>query len=363
MKHGKWEYWAGAVLLGACLLRLPAESQRDLLAFCLRCGSAVLFAAWLYKDFNRWIGLFMGLAVFSHSIPGFVLSGLKQLQTDQSFIALQMVAAGCLYYAVLVAKCKRPERLMDAICILGLLQVAGIVYAHGINPAKIMRTNVVGFTTNPNESSAMLALCTPAFFRRYWIYPVALIILGLVVSKSFGGVLGFCLAVVLYLFLSGRGTWWHLPAMMACIAAFLCYIHIPGWAARWQKWEKGLRLAFANQPLIGFGLGNWKTIYPSLVREHMLPNGWLRLNSTIVQAIVEMGFLFPIIVAGFINNVRKRFVPNAILPVTALAPIIVACSVNCMFRLNPLNGWIAITWLAVLEIKLRETPDGLLHTG
>lgn len=141
----------------------------------------------------------------------------------------------------------------------------------------------------------------------------------------------------------------------AILATVLSWTYIkPPNFTRWHAWEKAIRLTVANHPIVGFGLGNWQAIYPGLVKANAFPGGWLRLHSSFVQGVVETGVIFPAIVAGFIVDAWRRYADRAILPAVALAPIAVACATNSMFRMNALNAMIALTWLAILEIRLRE---------
>jgi len=352
------------VLILGAIARPPVVSLREYLEFMFRCAVVLLFAIYLYRDINKYAGLFLMLALFSHSVPGLILSGFKQLQTDQSYIALNMVAAGCGLYALIIAKCLKVDRLLDALCVIAISDVLALIYMQQtLNPLNADVSRASGIFANPNESAACLAMCGPAFFRRYWVFFLPGILLGLGLSKSSGGVIGFASAAVLFMIVSKPG-WVALIsgcAIMAGLALFVKYIDQPCIRPRWELWQKAISISIINQPFLGFGLGNWAAIYPGLLQRGAFPQGWVRLHNSFIQGFVEMGVLFPIIILGYVASIVRRVTSTVAMPLAAMAAIVAGMITNSMFRMSALNAMIAVVWLAIMEIMAGRN-NGILHT-
>ena len=359
----KWPLLVAAVIFAVAILRLPVNNEmREGFIFAVRVGSVFLCAAFL-MEINVWAGMLLLLALFSHSLPMFVLSGFDFMHTKQSYLALDAVLTGCAIYVVIVLKCRDINPLLNMICIIAMFQTLFLVVQNfGFDPyvlfGLIGEGANTGLMTNPNESAAFLALCSPAFFRGRLAWGLIFIVIGLALSCSTGGVLGFGLAAMFYI--SMRGLFWVTLPLIIMTGLFLAFIDNPLTSSesitdRFGWWSDALKLQHKNNGWwFGIGLGNWKLIYPELARAGVLKAGCIRLHNSFVQGIVEMGILFPVIVIGYMINTVKRYTSRALLPCSAMFSIFATGMTNSLFRMNAINSMVAVAWFAMLHIKLQE---------
>lgn len=362
--NSAWSILIGLALLAAIVIRLPNDQMREGFVFSFRCAAVFLFAVFLMDSINIWAGLFLMLALFSHTFPIFYITGLRVVNTPESTYALDLVALGCGLYALIVAKCSKPEHVLNILCGLAALNLLFLILQRKgfdaymlLGLASVVDTRC-GFMANPNESGTFMALCASAFFRNpifAYVSFVLVIIPGIIFSGSFGGAIGVCLAVIFCLGCYGHKFW---PGALMCVATILFYksVHKPG-LNRLYAWDTATALCLKNNPLIGCGLGNWKFIYPDLVKYGVMENGWIRLHSSYVQGYVEMGVGFIAVILGYVDNIFTRMqgvARKVAMPVAGLAALAGCMISNTVFQVNALNGMVAIFWLALMEIKLRE---------
>lgn len=365
------------VVLAVAIIRLPISDMRAGFEFAFRCGAVFLFAAALY-EVNKWAGLFLLLALFSHTFPVFYITEFKVIQTRESYLALNWVIVGCGFYALIVFKCAETKYLLTTICIIGLINTLFlIIHWLGGDPYRLMglssRDVRCGITANPNESGTLMALCLPAFFRGdklikssspwmprwYWLSPF--IILGVVLSKAFGGVLGSSLAIIIFAGIHGHKLW---PTALILISSFLYYRYVdqPNIDRRLYIWHKALSICTNSNPIIGCGLGNWKLVNRGLEEagQYTGPLGWIRLHNSFIQGYVEMGVGFIVVIFGYLGDIAMRARRNfreIALPLSALGAVAGTMTANSVFRMNAINAMIIITWLAILEIKLKNGKE------
>ena len=355
----------GFVLFTVATLQLPTElgKGRIVLTGLFQVGVLAVFFAVLWKV-NKFVAFFLVLAVVSRTVPTITL---------ESQAALKMVLFGLGWY-YFVYQYGDKEQLMDVICVIAFVHFMATFIQFFKIPSVWVGT-VCGLTYNPNEGSAMFALCFPAFLREgelrifntslpYKAY-LPMVILGLFMTPSFGGVAAMAAGMVFY---GAMFNVWLLVPVGIGLALFWLFCDSPSAGARWVVWVNTLKMIFSGhitsttgqEFLIPFswewgcGLGHWKTVSYKLfsAKIQLLPGNdlvWTRLHNSFLNGFIEMGVGFIVVTGGYLVGQIRKY--KQVIPFTALIVIIVCCSTNSMFRMNAMNAMLAITWLAILEIR------------
>jgi len=348
----------GLVLFLVATTRLPVELHkgRDFILGLSQLGILILFVAVLWTV-NKWVALFLVLSVVSSSVP---------ILTFESQRALKCVLFGLGWY-YFVYQYGDEKLLMDVICVIAFAHFLVTTVQYFRIPS-IWVGSVSGLTYNPNEGSAMFALCFPAFLQggRFNVFRTAIpykayllvVVAGLVMIGSFGGALAVTIGAVFYICVIGGCYWYTLPVVAAFISLFYVFIDIPSSGVRWTVWKNAFNMYLPNWKW-GCGLGHWETISQKLVQAgvQLFPGSslaWTRLHNTFLNGLVEMGVGFAMVVTGYLIDTARRFTKKEVIPFTALVVILVCCSTNSMFRMNAVNGTLAITWLALLQKSHRS---------
>jgi len=185
-----------------------------------------------------------------------------------------------------------------------------------------------------------------------------------IVSSS-GGVLAIFCGLAVYLCVVIGFKWWILAS---CSVAVLIYgvlidttvirptedtfwkdsigTRIKIWILAWEK--------FKAHWLFGHGLGQWQTLAHEEYFIQKSTRTWhARAHSEFIQGVVEMGAPFLVVVTGYFVDIARRLKKHALIPLTALVIIVVNSLVNFPFHI-PSTGMIAVTWLAIMEVQLKE---------
>ena len=353
----KWSYLAAAVFFMAAVVRVPVggDELRDWFEFVVRSATVFLMAACIIKWVNIWVGAFLLLALFSHSIPWLILSGGKYIQTWESYMALSTVMFGCILYSILSTIKLEKRILYNMLCIVALINVVFIIFQiSGIDPYVIFgakgNCSPTGLMSNRNETAAFIAICSPAFFRKKWAWFIPLLLLSLFCMRSFNGIIGIGAAVTVFIWLRGR----RIAAVCAGTVATIFFVWYDGVSTtvdaitpRLYIWKNAILLTYDNCRVMGVGLGNWKIINQILTEAGWFSDGgkWSRIHNSFIQGYVEMGIVFIILVLGYLKSILSK---NSV-HMAALAAIVVCCSTNSLFRMNAINGMVVILWAAMLN--------------
>jgi len=358
------------MLFAVAIVKLPIQlgQGRAFLLGLFQIGVLVVFFAVLWKV-NRWVALFLLLATVSRTVPTI---------TYESQHALRCVLYGLgWYYFIYVYADKK--RLTDVMCVIAFAHFMATFIQYFKIPSLFVGA-VSGLTCNPNEGSALFALCFPAFLvvghKRY----LPMVIAGLLMIGSLGGFLAVSIGVVFYILLLrpryiikipylkswkyvsyhtiNLSKYWILSPILPIITCFLTFIHTPIMTDRWLVWTKSFEMYLTSWKW-GCGLGHWETISRELVKNNIhlayTESGvWTRLHNTFLNALMEMGIGFAVVYFGYLISLFRRYTKQALIPFTALIVILVCSSTNSMFRMNAVNAMLAITWLAILQQQLME---------
>lgn len=101
--------------------------------------------------------------------------------------------------------------IYNAVCLVALanvlvqlLQVFGVSFPRGLEPHA--QYGYVGLLANVNETSALLAVCLPFFFRKRWRMAIPAIVAGLVMARTTNGILAAGIVSSVY-FIAAYRRW------------------------------------------------------------------------------------------------------------------------------------------------------------
>ena len=339
---------AAIFLLVAGGVRFPCDNVR-LLMVLLFSGAVVGLTAVVMWNVNRWLAYFLAAAFWSMLFP---------VYSRESHLAFQMVFYGAVWYGfvVLFVKDINVRFLLDAMCLIALANVAMLtMQTLGHDPLYIPRpqwagtTPHVGLMTNPNEVSALLAFCAPAFLRGRYKWGLVAVIVGLVMAQSTGGAFALAAGLMFYEFANGR-IWKPLVACGIAVVLFSLAVDMPHLGGREATWKFALSI-YPQHWLFGAGLGHWKIVFSKI--ESARACYWMQAHNEFIQGLFEMGIPFAVIVAGYLISCARRFRKAALIPATAGVVIVVNSLVNFPFHIAT-TALLAMTWLAIYEVKLKE---------
>jgi hypothetical protein len=331
--------------IGAGQMRYSME-----LIFRLMIAVVTVGVAWRV---NRPVAAFLALALFSQFYPMFDSGSAR---------AFYNVFCGVVLYVILIEYGRNwSTALMDMLCVVALLHMVFVILqAFDVHLLwKNAGGTVTGIMENQNSGSALLALCFPAFLRGKWKWLSPLIVLGLFLTKSSGGMVAVAVGFGFYALVTVEQRKFLFPIGMGIVLMVALFIgffdEFDSRAIRLNVWNHAWEV-FKDNWVVGCSIGRWKTEFIYLVVHKGFPEGFVRLHSTILQSMMEMGIGFLIILIWYLANIIRRSwksLATLVIPLTAIIIIMVNGSVNFLIRIAP-NAAIVIVWLAIMEISLRN---------
>lgn len=345
------------LILFVSLFRIttPPEAHRAMAAILFEAAILCSIAMVLYLFANKYVGLFLILAMVSH-VVAVVGDGrvalLLPFFSRPSYQAFHFALYGCLLYGIIVIAGDESTQktVMDMMCLLAIANAILLVLQRfGIDPLYSMKFKMVGFMGNPNEVSALLAFCFPAFLRKKWAWFIPLVVCGFISCVGAGGPLSVASGLVVFGILTGH----YLISASAVIGGLLFCIFVHGTIVsedRLQLISESFKELKGNW-LFGHGIGRWKIIF---LDNKVLPMRFDNAHNEYVQGVFEMGVGFIVLVFAYFLDIARRFKNNQRLhrPIVALVIISVNSLVNFPFHIAQ-TAAVAIMWLAVLELELR----------
>lgn len=155
----------------------------------------------------------MAILMLRHTLTGFLLLGYvtwSLLVSANESVGSAMYQILCLSGVFLVSSWSY-DRWRDykgwvynAICIVALanvaaqlVQVCGVSFPRGLNPYD--QYGFVGLLANVNETSALLAVCLPFFFRKRWLWAIPAIVAGLILARTTNGIIAASIVSAIWL--------------------------------------------------------------------------------------------------------------------------------------------------------------------
>ena len=358
----RWNLLIAVVLFGVVAIRFPVGMElRAAFEFSVRVAIVFLFAAYL-MEVNPWIGFFLLLSLFSHTVPVMFVGKHMALHSQQSYIALDWVVFGCLLFYIIYERCSSLNIILNCMCIVALFHIAWVICQNlGVDPSPIygMKGNLTktGLMANRNEAGALIAILSAAFFRPKWCVFLPVVALGSVLSWSLGGQLGVCASGVAYLTLHKKRYWPTIGIVAGGIGLYVLSNDndLVSYSQRLFIWKKAIVITYDNHPLLGWGLGQWVLVNDVLTKAQYWGGSsygvasWSRTHNSFIQAYAEMGIAFIPILTGYVIHTIRCYHAGMLVPLAAMGAVFVGCNVNSLFRMNMIVGMFIIVWIAILQ--------------
>lgn len=319
---------------------------------------------------NLWIGLFLCYSVFSAS----------RHPTTDTGAALLSVILGCVLLVVLY-HAHNKKAVVTLFVLFGIMNLIFIIAQvngsdHFITKAKGVYLPDgqirMGFVDCRNSLSAAFAFCFPIFWSRRLFWGIPLMIIGLIMAKTVGGVLA---TVPTFLYFGhvflGKKIIIAVLIIMIGVLAYIQYVDRPDPGGRLAAWTLAadLQKRKAHNPWLGAGLGMWSEIFGyrdpktnecvpcKIIQEragYAKPVWYQQAHSEPIQVNFEMGRIgIGLIVGYFLSvllRVRKIEDPR---PILILLAIIIDSMVFFPIHI-PLLSVVIILTIAWVERELCE---------
>lgn len=165
----------------------------------------------------------------------------------------------------------KKEWVYNVVRIVAILNViCEILQAYGI---AIPRHNAVdiglGLNGNPNETSALLAICLPFFFTRKWMYGIPVVITGLILAVSTVGMLAAsCVSIIYLVIVYRKKALVGMAVIIPILILFMVYVdkfdlhkHLNN---RGMVYATTFKVATVK-PFMGWGFGQFEFVIPLFV--------------------------------------------------------------------------------------------------
>jgi len=301
-------------------------------------GTVAVFAYLLWRV-NKWMAMFLVIVCLSSFFP----------QYDKaSFLASHAVFYGLVWYYVVFIKGDM-ESILNVLCIIAILNSIILCLQYfGIDPifASLGGGDIVhktGLMANQNETSAVLALCFPAFLRNKWKFFIPFIFVGFFITGSFGGFIAVIAGLIYYLWSRiNKGVLF--VSVLIAIIAFTMVDNF--WSQhRLDTWIVAFKL-YTQHFIFGSGIGHWKYVFEGINIKGYEGTVMLQAHNEFVQGVFEMGIPFIVVLIGFILSLRIKKLDDIFK--VAMIIILINCSVNFTLHIA-VTAYIVLTWLALID--------------
>ncbi len=245
---------------------------------------------------------------------------------------------------------RRDELFLHPIALIGFCNVVFLV-------CRAANIKVLRPLSNSNEYSGFLALCLPAFLHKRKIIFLPFVFLGFWFVPCSGGLISSAISCLFFLVFSSY--WYVAIAGMIAGAIFLFSFSVlvdkPNVCIRLKVWQMCIQY-FKKSPVMGYGLGSFfENNKWDLAFRHIDSNGklwWQTANNEFCQMTYEMGLGFIIPCIGYLIDIYVHIKFNSIYFIAIIAVITVSFFTYPFH--NPLMAMVAITWLALIERKIKR---------
>ena len=297
--------------------------------------AVVLAIGLILWDVNPWIALF------------WVLAYTRALSTQ----SMMMVLFALMWWYAVATRPLNVNLMLDIICLIAILNlIFMILQYYRIDPIferhyRFGReTSLTGFMANKNLASLLFAYCFPAFLRRRRFWGVVTVIIpGLIMSRSCGGMVAVGAGAIFYLVMTDR-LWWTIPVVGAGL--WYIFFDMPSFG-RWEKVVAGLGVMGRNLEagnyapvLLGGGIDSWKNIFSKF--------GAAQAHNDVFQAFFEMGLGYLIVVTGYTTRILLYLKRYNLRDLTAMVTVTVGAMVHFPFHIAGL-AMLGVTWMGLLE--------------
>ncbi len=332
--------FAGLLLVSMAVLRVRTPEQYARFGFLLVMYWGVVFAtgSLIFLKVDKWIGAFVISCLFYSIFPSL---------TFRSGYTLFAIFLGSVWYLFLTTENINPVGLLNGLAVIAIINSVLVLLQWSSGNTNFP---MVGLMGNINEVSAILGVCLPSLFRRYWRCFIPMVLVGLVLSKSFGGLAAAGVSIIVYGFYHGY-RFLPVVCVTGCVVAYYLFVDTPGIGARKINCLMGIE-AWKAQPL-GYGIGHWKPLFSQVFVGGKIPT---TAHNEFVQLLVEAPLTL-LLVGGFILSwinktchicygIDPRSKVFAI-PMAMFAGVIVSCCCHFFFHIAT-TALIGVTILAIM---------------
>lgn len=342
LRRNSYSWLLAAIIFAAGIIRVPVDNYRLLFTALFMVSATAVVAVMLFRV-NPWVASFLMLAQVSMYYPSY---------TTHSHLAFQVVFYGATLYAVLVLLAPSERPVLDAICVIALVNVAVLLFqVLGVSPTDGSYSVIflggknhapVGLMDNQNSLSALLSFCLPAFFRRAWWWLLPAVILGLIGAQSFGGVLAAAAVTVFYV--SRKLGNWKAPvfACMGGVILYAVFVDPPSVSVRGGFWA-GIITMVPEHWVFGRGIGHFKVYAPVTSAGR-----WLYAHNEVLQAVFELGVGALVFIIGYLTRFFRKCRGSSLIAQSGLIAVFTNSLVNFPLHLG-VTALIAIVWASIVD--------------
>lgn len=359
-------------LIACCLGSIPASNFRLGRLMLTEWSLIIVIATILVRNVGLRIFL---MFIVIRNIIGYAESLHMQpaaynVYTQSVYITTQTILIFIVFYECIKKwiTVQRIELLLNIICLIGVLQtLLMIVQFNGlwvyIIPKGISTGNyvylgisndtLVGFTSNRNMASSLLALCLPAFFRKkIWVL-APLIFTGLLLSKSWGGMLPAAIFMVIYAIIKAPKKTRLYSLLFIPILFTMFYMIDPNLtlSGRGNAWSIAIQNIIPMKPWLGWGTGQFRFVFPVIMKNFFDYGGesYRQLHNEYIQLLFEYGIIgVSAIALTFFHIIKNGLRTNyKLILYGALLIGLFNCGVNFLFHTVVVT--IFITYCAILD--------------
>jgi len=236
--------------------------------------------------------------------------------------------------------------IFSALCVLGCVQTAFMMlqwFGVWIWFVPLDR-GFAGLFSNPNMAGSFLAIITPCYMRKKWIYVFPFIFFGIYLSDTMGALIPVSIFIIAYPFIFLKNN--HIKKVYIALSVFLSivavsvfikYGNLSSFNLRLSIWGKAIIQTFRNVPFVGYGVGSFKILFPKISKEvygYGGANGWaIQAHNEYIQALFELGIIGMVPIVLFLKRIiQKAFQMKEWLLLSGVLIALLNASVNFLFH-------------------------------
>jgi len=252
----------------------------------------------------------MAVLMLRYSLTGFLLLGyvsvslfLSASETMGSAMYQILCYSGLFLLAMSTREHWREKVswIYNAVCLIAIanvvaqtVQAFGVSFPKGLQP--YAQHGFVGLMANVNETSALLAVCLPFFFRKNWAWVIPYIVGGLVMARTTNGMIAAVIITLIWLAVNYR-RWFIVSvcyvAILALAGAYLLTVDRLDIANQLS----GRGLIYKTTAIVstikpwGWGFGQYENVIPLLTHSGIMRKGNEVLIAYTFQQVSDKGAL------------------------------------------------------------------------
>ena len=215
--------------------------------------------------------------------------------------------------------------LLDIICLVAIIQTVTMIMQWnglwvGIVPRNIDKFmhlgysnyHITGLTSNPNMAGSLMALTLPAFFRKRRYIFIPLVLVGLWMSHSMGGMVPAILFLSLYAFIKCPRRFKVLAVLVCAVLAIIFYLRDPNLIGgdRFKLYKTVTLNLIPMKPILGWGTGQFQHVFRLIAAQNfgydLYNNVFRQMHNEPLQLYFEYGLVgFVLISASLIRIIKN----------------------------------------------------------